>query len=86
MLLLGDSASTNERAAIVLAAATLSFWLALAPKAFADDMKKELDVKGRLYVQGLDEEGLDVERFNVQGRDVQGIMSKDGMKKDEMKK
>ena len=30
-----------KRAATVLAAVTLSFGLALAPKAFADDMKKD---------------------------------------------
>ena len=31
-----------KRAAIILSAVTLSFGLALAPKAFADDMKKDL--------------------------------------------
>ena len=67
-----------KRAAIVLAAVTLSFGLTLAPKAFADDMKKELDVKGKLDVQGFDEEGLDVEGFNVQGRDVKGKLDVEG--------
>jgi thiol-disulfide isomerase/thioredoxin len=46
-----------KRAAIVLAAVTLSFGLTLAPKAFADDMKKDSMSKEKLDVQRLDEEG-----------------------------
>jgi hypothetical protein len=61
-----------KRAAIILSAVTLSFGLALAPKAFADDMKKD-SIEGGLDVQRLDEEGLDVEGFDVQRRDVQGL-------------
>ena len=59
-----------KRAAIILLAATLSFGLVLAPKAFADDKKDSMSKEDSMSKDALSKDS----------------MSKDGMKKNEMKK
>jgi pentapeptide MXKDX repeat protein len=66
----------HKRRATVLAAVTLSFGLTLAPKAFADDVKKDSMSKE-------DSMSKDSMSKDAMSKDS---MSKDGMKKDEMKK
>src|ERR1700760_4780396 len=68
--------SMIKRAAIVLAAGTLSFGLALAPKAFADDMKKDSMSKE-------DSMSKDSMKKDSMSKDS---MSKDAMSKDSMSK
>jgi hypothetical protein len=55
-----------KRTALILSAATLSFELALAPAAFAEDAMKKDKMSKRLDVQRLDEERQHVEGFDVQ--------------------
>jgi hypothetical protein len=68
-----DICSMIKRVAIILSAATLSFGLALPPKAF----RRRWTRCRRTRCQRLDEErhhveGFDVQRRNVQGLDVEG--------------
>jgi pentapeptide MXKDX repeat protein len=73
--------SMIKRAVIILSAVTLSFGLALAPKAFADDMKK--DSMSKEDSMKKDSMSKDAMSKDAMSKDA---MSKDGMKKDEMKK
>src|ERR1700746_1429358 len=73
--------SMIKRAAIVLAAVTLSFGLALAPKAFADDMKKDsMSKEDSMKKDSMSKDSMSKDAMSKDS------MSKDGMKKDEMKK
>src|ERR1700758_813090 len=78
--------SMIKRAAIVLAAVTLSFWLALAPKAFADDMKKDsMSKEDSMSKDSMKKDSMSKDSMSKDAMSKDS-MSKDGMKKDEMKK
>jgi pentapeptide MXKDX repeat protein len=78
--------SMIKRAAIVLAAVTLSFGLALAPKAFADDMKKDsMSKEDSMSKDSMKKDSMSKDSMSKDAMSNDS-MSKDGMKKDEMKK
>jgi pentapeptide MXKDX repeat protein len=47
-----------KRAAIILSAVTLSFGLVLAPKAFADDMKKDAMSKDSMSKDSMSKDAM----------------------------
>jgi pentapeptide MXKDX repeat protein len=73
--------SMIKRATIILAAVTLSFGLGLAPKAFADDMKKDsMSKEDSMSKDSMKKDSMSKDTMS------KNSVSKDGMKKDEMKK
>jgi pentapeptide MXKDX repeat protein len=83
--------SMIKRATVILSVATLSFGLALAPKAFADDMKKDsMSKEDSMSKDSMKKDSMSKDSMSKDAMSKDAMskdaMSKDGMKKDEMKK
>jgi pentapeptide MXKDX repeat protein len=77
----GDCHVIIKRTAVILSAATLSFGLALAPAAFADDtMKKDTMSKDSMSKDAMKKDSMSKDSMS------KDTMSKDSMSKDSMKK
>jgi pentapeptide MXKDX repeat protein len=74
----GDVCIMLKHAAIILSAATLSFGLAMPPKAFADDMKKDTMSKDTMSKDTMSKDAMSKDTMS------KDTMSKDTMKKDGM--
>jgi pentapeptide MXKDX repeat protein len=82
----GDFHAMIKHTALILSAATLSFGLALAPAAFADDtMKKETMSKDSMSKDSMKKDSMSKDSMSEDTMSKDS-MSKDSMKKDDMKK
>jgi pentapeptide MXKDX repeat protein len=82
----GDCYVMIKRTALILSAATLSFGLALAPAAFADDaMKKDTMSKDSMSKDSMKKDSMSKDSMSKDTM-TKDSMSKDSIKKDEMKK
>src|SRR5258706_4407685 len=81
----GDIYSMIKRAAIILSAVTLSFGLAMAPKAFADDMKKDTMSKDSMSKHSMKKHTMSKDSMSKDAMSKHS-MSKDGMENDDLKK
>jgi pentapeptide MXKDX repeat protein len=87
----GDFHAMIKRTALILSAATLSFGLALAPAAFADDtMKKDTMSKDSMSKDSMKKDSMSKDSMSedTMSKDTMSkdSMSKDSMKKDDVKK
>jgi pentapeptide MXKDX repeat protein len=82
----GDFHAMIKHTALILSAATLSFGLALAPAAFADDtMKKDTMSKDSMSKDSMKKDSMSKDSMSEDTMSKDS-MSKDSMKKDDMKK
>jgi pentapeptide MXKDX repeat protein len=82
----GDFHAMIKHTALILSAATLSFGLALAPAAFADDtMKKDTMSKDSMSKDSMKKDSMSKDSMSEDTMSKDS-MSKDSMSKDDMKK
>jgi pentapeptide MXKDX repeat protein len=73
----------RTRFALAVSAATVSLSLALAPSAFADDMKKDTMSKDSMAKDSMKKDTMSKDSMAKDSMKKDDAMSKDGMKKDD---